>query len=186
MLAAGAELGHSQQGNNNPYCQDNETTWIDWSCADESMIGFTSRLLRLRRAYLPFGNFRYEGTAAAAGVPDIAWFSAEGSPLDAAAWQSTDRALGVWIGRPGRTAAANAVLLLFNGADSARMFRLPAGTWRAVFDSDEASGVPRCARAEGDASAAAAPIEGDRRVAAMSVQWLVAEAAAAALVGAAA
>jgi glycogen operon protein len=178
MLAAGAELGHSQQGNNNPYCQDNETTWIDWSRADESMIGFTSRLLGLRKTYLPFGNFWYEGAADAAGVLDVAWFSAEGTSLDAAAWQSTDRALGVQIGRPGRAAAARALLLLLNGADSPRVFRLPSGTWRAVFDSDEATGVPRPAQTEGDASAAGTLVQGDRRVAAMSVQWLVAAAGA--------
>jgi hypothetical protein len=58
------------------------------------------------------------------------------------------------------------------------VFRLPSGTWRAVFDSDEATGVPRPAQTEGDASAAGTLVQGERRVAAMSVQWLVAAAGA--------
>lgn len=175
MLAAGAELGHTQQGNNNPYCQDNETTWIDWSRADETLIGFTAHVLRLRRGYLPFGNFWYQGDADIQGLSDVAWFSAEGTALDAVAWQSTDRALGVLVGRPGRATACRALLLL-NGADSPRVFRLPPGRWHAVLDSSEASGVPPQTVAAA-VSGADQPTHEGRRVAAMSLQLLVSEAA---------
>ena len=44
MLAMGAELGHSQNGNNNAYAQDNATTWIDWAKADAGLIAFVGRL----------------------------------------------------------------------------------------------------------------------------------------------
>ena len=56
MLCAGDELGHRQGGNNNPYCQDNELTWIDWSEADDDLIEFTGRLIALRRRLLPLAN----------------------------------------------------------------------------------------------------------------------------------
>jgi glycogen operon protein len=48
MLAAGDEFGHTQRGNNNAYCQDNETSWLDWSKADDEMVDLTSRLIALR------------------------------------------------------------------------------------------------------------------------------------------
>ena len=51
MLAMGAELGHSQSGNNNAYAQDNATTWIDWAKADASLIAFVGRLAKIRRAH---------------------------------------------------------------------------------------------------------------------------------------
>ena len=51
MLAMGAELGHSQNGNNNAYAQDNATSWIDWDKADGDLIAFTRRLVALRRAH---------------------------------------------------------------------------------------------------------------------------------------
>ena len=176
MLAAGAELGHTQQGNNNPYCQDNETTWIDWSRADEGLTAFTAHVLQLRRTYLPLGNFWYEGRADASGIMDIVWFSADGSPLDAAAWQSTDRALGVLVGKPGRAAAARAMLLLVNGADTPRTFRLPSGRWRTVLDSGETTGVPTAPQVASIAPIGAeGPLHSGHPVAALSVQWLVAE-----------
>ena len=53
MLAAGAELGQTQRGNNNAYCQDNETSWIDWDGADPALIDFTARLVALRRELEP-------------------------------------------------------------------------------------------------------------------------------------
>ena len=122
MLAAGSELGHTQHGNNNPYCQDNETTWIDWSRADAALAAFVAYALRIRRERLPFGNFWFEGKADGRGTADIAWLAADGGPLEGDAWQSTDRALGVLIGRPGR-ATGEALLLWINGADAPREAR---------------------------------------------------------------
>jgi isoamylase len=51
MLLAGDEFGHSQGGNNNAYCQDNETGWIDWETADEDLLAFTRRLIAFRKAH---------------------------------------------------------------------------------------------------------------------------------------
>ena len=78
MLCAGDELGHSQHGNNNPYCQDNDTTWIDWAAADQDLIAFTARVLTLRQQTLPFGNHWYSGLTDPLGLHDLAWLQPDG------------------------------------------------------------------------------------------------------------
>src|SRR5690606_21644711 len=54
MLLAGDEFGHTQQGNNNAYCQDNELTWLDWNNKDDDLFRFTSRLIRFRKEHQIF------------------------------------------------------------------------------------------------------------------------------------
>ncbi|MFM7708606.1 MAG: glycogen debranching protein GlgX, partial [Gammaproteobacteria bacterium] len=104
MLAAGAELGHTQLGNNNPYCQDNETTWIDWARGDAGLCAFVERVARLRREHRPLGSRWYHGKEGPSGRVDLAWLGADGAPLDGEAWDRPDgRSLGVLIGEPGRT-----------------------------------------------------------------------------------
>jgi glycogen operon protein len=139
MLAAGDELGHSQQGNNNPYCQDNPTTWINWATADADLIAFTARVLWLRREALPFANRWYSGHPDARGLHDLAWLQADGTPLQGDAWAAPhNRLLGCLIGRPGHAAAP--LLLLVNAEAHPQDFLLPAGVWQAVLDSSHALG----------------------------------------------
>ena len=136
MLAAGDELGHSQGGNNNPYCQDNEISWIDWALADEALIDFTARLLALRRAWLPLGSHWYDGLQDRRGLHDLAWLRRDGGPLVGGEWHHDhDRAFGCLIGRPGR--AAHPMMLLINGGDEPASFTLPPGPWRIACDSAE-------------------------------------------------
>ena len=105
MLAAGDEIGHGQQGNNNPYCQDNEITWLDWSAADDALLQFTAHLLALRRQHLPLGAHWYTGLPDTQGRPDLAWTGPEGLALDNAAWHDgNDRALAAHIGARSRSA----------------------------------------------------------------------------------
>ena len=59
MLLGGDELGRTQQGNNNAYCQDNAITWFDWSHVDDELLGFTRRLIALRRAHPVFRRRRF-------------------------------------------------------------------------------------------------------------------------------
>ncbi|MBI2750276.1 MAG: glycogen debranching enzyme GlgX, partial [Burkholderiales bacterium] len=73
MLCAGDEMGHSQRGNNNPYCQDNDTTWLDWAQADRSLLAFTARVLAIRRQTLPLGQHWYSGLPDAHGKVDLSW-----------------------------------------------------------------------------------------------------------------
>jgi glycogen operon protein len=134
MLCAGDELGHSQNGNNNPYCQDNDTTWIDWANADQGLIAFTTRVLALRRQVHPLGNQWYSGLPTAKGLVDLAWLQSTGEAMGVAAWNdTTDGVLGCLIGKPGRSTAP--LLLLVNPQEADRNFVLPAGAWRALLDT---------------------------------------------------
>ena len=134
MLCAGDELGHSQDGNNNPYCQDNPITWMDWSQADEDLIAFTARVLALRRTAQPFDAHWYNGLSDGLGLYDLAWLQPDGGPLQGDAWHDpAARALGCLIGKPGRAKAP--LLLLVNAGIQARDFLLPAGVWEALLDS---------------------------------------------------
>jgi glycogen operon protein len=134
MFAAGDELGHSQQGNNNPYCQDNPITWIDWSQADEALIDFTAALLKARRQWLPLGAEWYGGASDAPGDPDLLWLRSSGREPEPVHWDShASRVLGVRIARPARLSSP--LLLVFNAGESDILFSLPAGGWQLLFDS---------------------------------------------------
>ena len=68
MLCSGDELGHTQGGNNNPYCQDNPITWINWEAADTDLLAFTQYVIGLRHHLQPFANLWYSGIADSEGV----------------------------------------------------------------------------------------------------------------------
>lgn len=104
MLCAGDELGHSQGGNNNPYCQDSTITWIDWAALDTDLLAFTQRVIALRHQLQPFSNQWYKGIADADGVYDLSWWNADGSELQGHEWhQPMRRTLCCLIGKPGRS-----------------------------------------------------------------------------------
>ncbi len=139
MLAAGDELGHSQRGNNNPYCQDNATTWIDWSKADEGLIGYTAHLIALRKRLMPLGARWYTGVTDARGVADLAWLRRVGEPMAREQWDNRmSRIMGAFIGAPGGGGAP--LLMLINGRDMDASFKLPAGRWQAELDSSQTDG----------------------------------------------
>ncbi len=83
MLLAGDELGRTQRGNNNTYCQDNETSWINWSNGDNDLLAFTQRLIALRQnnPVLRQGNFLH-GRKRPDGTLDAAWTSLDGGVLN--------------------------------------------------------------------------------------------------------
>jgi glycogen debranching enzyme GlgX len=140
MLCAGDELGHTQRGNNNPYCQDNETTWINWAHADADLIAFTARVITLRREAMPFANHWYSGLTDPLGLHDLAWLQPDGSPLQGLAWQDpSSHVMGCLIGRPGGAKAP--LLLLVNPEYSDHPFMLPAGVWQAVLDTSHPRGL---------------------------------------------
>lgn len=139
MFAAGDEFGHTQRGNNNPYCQDNETTWLDWSAADDDLIAFTARVVALRQAALPFANRWYDGLPDRHGLQDVTWLRVDGSELHGDEWRRPDgRAFGCLIGRPGRCPVP--LLLLVNGDAPALDFMLPGGHWEALLDTGHPRG----------------------------------------------
>jgi glycogen operon protein len=158
MIAAGDELGHSQGGNNNPYCQDNATSWIDWSLADDDLVEFTARLIALRRRWLPLGSTWLDGLPADDGVADLHWLGSEGQPLHADDWHDAQaRVLGALISRAG-----NALLLLVNAGSEDQRFALPTGVWRTLLDTADARG-----------GAADTTLEGHRTLSARSLVLLV-------------
>jgi glycogen operon protein len=93
MLLGGDEMGRTQHGNNNAYCQDNEITWFDWSQPDTGLLDFTKRLIALRRAHPVFRRSRFLAGAEAA---ELRWFTPAGTEMTAADW-SDPNALAIGL-----------------------------------------------------------------------------------------
>jgi glycogen operon protein len=83
LLLGGDELGRTQRGNNNAYCQDNEITWFDWTTVDRELLDFTTELIALRRQHPAFRRRRYYTGKAAS---DLRWFTTSGAEMTAEEW----------------------------------------------------------------------------------------------------
>jgi glycogen debranching enzyme len=141
MLAAGDELGHSQGGNNNPYCHDSPTTWIDWAAADQTLIDFTAHVLSLRRRLMPLAGRWYTGLPDAQGHQDLAWLRRHGQNMSPEQWDNRmSRIMGAWIGASAGSGGGDPLLLLFNGRDMDASFQLPPGDWVCELDTTQADG----------------------------------------------
>src|SRR5205085_9494709 len=94
MLLGGDECGRTQRGNNNPYCQDNEISWLDWKVAEsregKTLTAFVARLMEVRRrfAVLRCRNFLHGKDEPVPGVRDIEWFDAKGEIISEQAWNN--------------------------------------------------------------------------------------------------
>ncbi|HEX8666831.1 MAG TPA: glycogen debranching protein GlgX, partial [Allosphingosinicella sp.] len=147
MLSMGAELGHSQRGNNNCYAQDNEISWLDWSRADRSLVAFTAKLVALRRAHPLLRRDRVlDGEAGAEGLADVEWVSPEGKPMAPGDWDTPEAgSLTMVLGGGGERMA----VLIHRGRDS-RAFTLPpprpGHDWHLLLDS---GGGREASRVEG-------------------------------------
>jgi glycogen operon protein len=95
MLLGGDEIGRTQQGNNNAYCQDNQITWFDWPDPDTGLLEFTRRLVALRRAHPVFRRRRFlAGTEAS----QLRWFTPAGTEMTAGDWSDRDaRAVALYL-----------------------------------------------------------------------------------------
>ena len=81
MVLGGDEIGRTQRGNNNAWCQDNEISWIDWAARDEELLAFTRRLIELRRAHPVFRRTKFfDGTGEQ--LPDVWWMRPGRAPHD--------------------------------------------------------------------------------------------------------
>ncbi|HEY7988334.1 MAG TPA: glycogen debranching protein GlgX [Lapillicoccus sp.] len=140
MLAHGDEMGRTQLGNNNGYCQDNDLTWVDWDLDDDDaeLLRFTRRLVQLRKDHPVFRRRRFfAGTADHGGesdLGDIAWFMPNGKHMDGEAWRDgMARSLMVFLNgdaipapdRRGNTVHDDSFLVVFNAHDEAITFTLP-------------------------------------------------------------
>jgi len=95
LLLGGDELGRTQGGNNNAYCQDNEISWVDWSAADTGLLAFTQHLVALRRSHPVFRRHRFLTGIEAA---ELGWFTPAGTPMTQADWADGNAlALGVHL-----------------------------------------------------------------------------------------
>lgn len=128
MLCAGDEIGNTQHGNNNAYCQDNATTWLGWREAESDTLALVQQLLRLRRAEPLLRHDRWF-------APDrIRWFDATGQAMQAHDWHDAGRrAFAAQLHEPG--AAAPRLAIAFNPAPAPQAFALCRGPWRVALDS---------------------------------------------------
>ena len=150
MLLAGDELGRTQQGNNNAYCQDNEISWVAWAEADNDLLEFVRILAGLRRDHPVFRRRRFfRGTPPSGdGIGDIAWFSPSGRHMTDADWDGGySNAIAVFLngaaitepGPYGGRVADDSFLLLFNASPDEVSFKVPErphnGPWEVVLDT---------------------------------------------------
>jgi glycogen debranching enzyme GlgX len=135
MLRAGDELGQSQRGNNNAYCQDNEISWIDWTQSDQSLAGFAARVIALRKAHtLLRHDHWFTGRSAPGQPPDVQWFLPDGASMTIDAWQdNAHQAFAVLMCL--QTHAEPMLWIGLNGDAQPVQFALPAGRWRCEIDS---------------------------------------------------
>ena len=158
MMLAGDELGNSQGGNNNAYCQDNPTGWVDWRGADPAFLDFCRRVIAFRRAHpiLRQTRFLHSQPREQDGLPDLFWRRADGAAMTSDDWADPGLCLlaaemRMASGTPDYAALPGAVFVVFNAGDRVQV-RLPettqGGHWRRRLDSardddpdDRAAGV---------------------------------------------
>jgi isoamylase len=153
MISHGDELGRTQQGNNNGFCQDNELTWIDWKNLDVDLLAFTRYVSSLRRDHPVFRRRRFfdglpVGRRGRKGLPDIAWLRPDGSQMTKQDWGSGfGRAVAVFLNgqgiadRDGRgeRVVDDSFVLCFSAHHEHIQFMLPPASygrnWQVVLDT---------------------------------------------------
>lgn len=165
MLLHGDELGRSQQGNNNVYCQDNELSWVDWTNVDEDLIAFTAAVAALRHEHPVFRRRRFFAGSAPRRqhsrrgdeLRDIAWFTPAGEEMVDQDWEAAfGRCVTVFLNGDaipdrdprGQRVTDDSFLLCFNTHHDGIEMRLPGNgygrQWTVVIDTDtgESPGAP--------------------------------------------
>ncbi len=158
MLLHGDELGRSQGGNNNVYCQDNEIAWMDWDLEDwqQDLLAFTQRVVALRRDHPVFRRRRFfAGATAEDAVADIVWFTPDGKNMNDADWaHESARSMLVFLngdGIPepdqrGERVVDDSFLIAFNAHDETLAFTIPdeiyGEGWLVALDThDDEAGI---------------------------------------------
>ena len=150
MLVQGDELGRTQRGNNNAYCQDNELSWLDWDAADDDLISFVAGLIALRRQHPVFRRRGFFQGASIRGsnLADIGWFRPDGSQMSEQDWSASfAKGMGVFLNGhgitgsddQGRRIVDDSFFVIFNGDHAPLQFRLPAvlgpQPWTRIIDT---------------------------------------------------
>ncbi|WGW05923.1 glycogen debranching protein GlgX [Tropicibacter oceani] len=147
MLLAGDELGNSQDGNNNAYCQDNPIGWIDWDGADDAFIGFCRKAIAFRKAHpiLHQRLFLHSRSRLVDGAPDVFWRRADGEAMAQEDWDNPDHKiivveLRMASGSPEYVKREGALLVVLNAGEKTRITlpEVPQGSaWVRRFDTAE-------------------------------------------------
>ncbi len=153
MMLGGDEIGRTQKGNNNAYCQDNEISWYSWNMDEESrkLLDFTKRMIHLRLKYHVLRRRKFFRGAAMPGtlIKDIIWMKPDGSELGREAWNSGTTAIAALlygrgiedIGYEGEEVLEDDLMLLFNPERTPVEFTIPAdwSSQEILIDSEEAN-----------------------------------------------
>jgi isoamylase len=152
LLLGGDEMGRSQQGNNNAYCQDNEITWFDWASADTALKDFTKNLIALRRAHPVFRRRRF---LTGVEATQLQWFTPAGTPMDGGNWADPGaRAIAIYLdgsdapdrAEDGTLLVDDDFLVLVNSwwepLDFALPDTRPQARWRVEIDSYDLASPP--------------------------------------------
>ncbi|HEX7104395.1 MAG TPA: glycogen debranching protein GlgX [Acidothermaceae bacterium] len=162
MMLYGDEFGRTQGGNNNAYCQDNETSWVDWTMPSrhDVQLNFTCNLTKLRKEHPVFRRRRFfDGTPVhvkGEQLRDIAWFTPAGADMTQQDWDTGyAQSLAVFLNGDaipspdprGQQVKDDSFLLLFNAADASIEFTLPSAEygerWEIVVDTTSPLDVER-------------------------------------------
>jgi isoamylase len=156
MLCGGDEMGRTQQGNNNAYCQDNETSWVDWNLddADQRLLSFTRKLIQFRKAHaeLQRRKFFQGRPLCSADMKDLTWHRPDGGEMVEAEWrQATLRAFGFRlcgdamddVNERGEPITDDTLLVLLNAGPESVGFVLPTPhpgvAWEVMVDTDDSA-----------------------------------------------
>jgi glycogen operon protein len=160
MLLGGDEIGRTQQGNNNAYCQDNEVSWLNWDLDDAAsdLLAYTRKLVGIlhNNPVLRHRNFFTGLPFTPGGTRDVTWIRSDGAEMTEAEWSDGElRSIGMLLsGRAtdevdqrGRPVHGDTVLLLLNGGNRSRSFMLPwvewPGFWEEVLNTARPHGTRR-------------------------------------------
>jgi isoamylase len=153
MICGGDEMGRTQRGNNNAYCQDNELSWINWNFSerDQQLLDYTRKLIQLRRDHpvLQRRKFFQGRQIKGSEIRDIAWFQPDGSDMTEEAWENMlVHALGMRLNgmaisetdERGERITDDILLLLINGNAAKQKFKLPgpptSPRWEVMLDTN--------------------------------------------------
>jgi isoamylase len=156
MLLGGDEMGRTQHGNNNAWCQDNEISWLDWGSADPELQEFTRRVIELRQSEPVFRrqDFFVGDEVVGSGLPDVVWLRPDGEDMAEEDWQREDaHCLGVFLNgreiptqdRNGNPIRGASFLIFFNAHHEPIEFRIAprlGWAWRLELATGEAGALP--------------------------------------------
>ena len=155
MLTAGDELWRTQGGNNNPYCLDDETSWVDWAPGERAadMLAFARRVIAVRAASPALRQPEFfDGRPSTTGRPDLVWLAPDGTPMTGEDWfDEHRRTIGMWVDgstslsrdRDGELVPDDSWLVLLHAGDGPAAVTLPAGEFGEKFVPVLDTGTPR-------------------------------------------